>query len=76
MASSDTFPSTDRDDVDALKQLVAAKDARIAILEEQLRLATVKTFAPKSEKLPSLALISPMPRRRTRAVAHSRASAR
>ena len=46
---------SERDDIDALKQLVAAKDARIAILEEQLRLAAVKAYAPKSEKLASLA---------------------
>jgi transposase len=42
-------------DIDTLKQLVAAKDARIAILEEQLRLAAVRAYAPKSEKLASLA---------------------
>jgi len=39
---------SERDEIAALK-------ARIAILEEQLRLATVKQFAPKSEKLASLA---------------------
>ena len=54
MATSDTSPSNERDDVDALKQLIASKDARIAILEEKLRLATMKTFAPKSEKLSAL----------------------
>ena len=31
------------------------KDARIATLEEQLRLAAVKSFAPKSERLSALA---------------------
>jgi transposase len=62
VATSDTSDEPERSDVDALKsqleaqtQLIAAKDARIAILEEQLRLATVKTFAPKSEKLSALA---------------------
>ena len=55
MGASDTSPSSEHDDVDALKQLVSAQAARIAILEEQLRLATVKTFAPKSEKLTALA---------------------
>ena len=39
---------SERDEITALK-------ARIAILEEQLRLATVKQFAPKSEKLSVLA---------------------
>ena len=37
------------------REEIAALKARIAILEEQLRLATVKTFAPKSEKLSTLA---------------------
>lgn len=55
MGTSGTSAIPERDDVDALKQLIAAKDARIAILEEQLRLAAVRTFAPKSEKLSSLA---------------------
>ena len=55
MGTFDTPPSGDRDDIDTLKQLVAAKDARIAILEEQLRLAAVRAYAPKSEKLASLA---------------------
>ena len=44
----------ERDDIDALKQLLAAKDARIALLEEQLRLAASRIFAPKSEKLMAL----------------------
>lgn len=39
----------------AAAQEIAALKARIAILEEQLRLATVRTFAPKSEKLAALA---------------------
>jgi len=62
MGISDTSPAPERDDVEALKallgeqkSLLAAKDARIAILEEQLRLAAVKSFAPKSEKLSALA---------------------
>lgn len=55
MATSDTSLTPERDDVDTLKQLVSAQAARIAILEEQLRLATVRTFAPKSEKLSALA---------------------
>jgi transposase len=52
--TSSTLLTSEHDDIDALKQLVAAKDARIAILEEQLRLAAVKAYAPKSEKLTSL----------------------
>lgn len=48
MGTSDTSPTSERDEIAVLK-------ARIAILEEQLRLATAKTFAPKSEKLASLA---------------------
>ena len=55
---SDTSPFPERDDLDALKSLIAAKDARIAILEEQLRLATVRTFAPKSEQLATLAQLN------------------
>jgi transposase len=55
VGTSSTFLASGRDDIDALKQLVAAKDARIALLEEQLRLAAVKVYAPKSEKLASLA---------------------
>ena len=38
------------DDVAALKALVGVRDHRIAVLEEQLRLAIHKLFAPKSEK--------------------------
>lgn len=48
MGTSSTLPLSEREEIAALK-------ARIAILEEQLRLATVKTFAPKSEKLAALA---------------------
>lgn len=54
MASRDTRLSRLPDDPDSLRQLIAAKEARIAILEEQLRLATHQRFAPKSEKLASL----------------------
>jgi hypothetical protein len=45
VGTSDTSPALERYDIDALKQLVSAQAARIAILEEQLRLATVRTFA-------------------------------
>jgi transposase len=55
MASRDTRLSKLPDDPDALRQLIAAKEARIVILEEQLRLATHQRFAPKTEKLVSLA---------------------
>lgn len=58
MATSDTSPTNERDDVHALKQLVSSQAARIAILEEQLRLANVRTFAPKSEKIASLAQLN------------------
>jgi transposase len=44
----------ERDELSALKELAAAQTARIAILEEQLRLATLHRFAPKTEKLASL----------------------
>lgn len=47
MAHSDASAKLEREEIAALK-------ARIAILEEQLRLATTKTFAPKSEKLSAL----------------------
>lgn len=47
MALSDASAKSEREEIAALK-------ARIAILEEQLRLATTKTFAPKSEKLSGL----------------------
>lgn len=55
MGTSGTSAIPERDDVDALKQVISSQAARIAILEEQLRLAAVRTFAPKSEKLSSLA---------------------
>ena len=48
MGISGTSPMSEREEIAALK-------ARIAILEEQLRLAAVKQFAPKSEKLSTLA---------------------
>jgi transposase len=54
MSSVDATPNTVPDDPAELRQLVTAQAARIAILEEQLRLATVKSFAPKSEKLTAL----------------------
>ena len=55
MGTSGTSATPDGDEIATLKSQISAKDALIAILEEQLRLATVKTFAPKSEKLSSLA---------------------
>ena len=55
MGTSETSPTPESDDIDALKQLVSSQAAHIAILEEKLRLATVKAFAPKSEKLSALA---------------------
>jgi transposase len=54
MASSDAIGSQVLDDPAALRALVTAQAARIAILEEQLRLASAERFAPKSEKLASL----------------------
>ena len=45
----------ERDDIAALKAQNAALVALIKILEEQLRLAAVRMFAPKSETLASLA---------------------
>lgn len=38
------------DDIDALKALLVAKDNHIAILEEKLRLASLKRFGASSEK--------------------------
>jgi hypothetical protein len=55
MGTSETSPTPVSDEISTLKALNAAQAARIAILEEQLRLATVKSFAPKSEKLSALA---------------------
>ena len=54
MGTSDTSPTSERDEIAALKAENTGLAARIKILEEQLRLATVKTFAPTSEKLASL----------------------
>ena len=54
MGTSGTSATPSSDEIAALKAQISAKDALIAILEEQLRLATVKTFAPSSEKLASL----------------------
>ena len=55
VAISSTSPILPSDEIAALKALIAGKDAHIAILEEKLRLATHQQFAPKSEKLSSLA---------------------
>ena len=55
VGTSETSPASSNDEIASLRSLLAAKDARIAILEEQLRLAAVKQFAPKSEKLSALA---------------------
>ena len=61
MGNFDTSPTPERDEIAALKALITERDitvtsqrATIAILEEQLRLATHKQFAPSSEKLASL----------------------
>lgn len=54
MGTSDTSPTPDRDELAALKAENTGLAARIKILEEQLRLATYKQFAPSSEKLSSL----------------------
>ena len=61
MGTSDTSPTPERAEIAALKALVDEQKAqntglaaRIKILEEQLRLATHKQFAPTSEKLASL----------------------
>jgi len=50
----DTPQTPERDEIAALKAKNAGLAARITILEELLRLATVKTFTPTSEKLASL----------------------
>jgi transposase len=55
VGTSDTSSASSNDEIASLLSLLAAKDARIAILEEQLRLAVVKQFAPRSEKLSALA---------------------
>lgn len=44
----------ERDELSSLKEQISSQTARIAILEEQLRLATLQRFAPKTEKLVSL----------------------
>lgn len=54
MGTSEPSLLPERDELSALKEQNAAQAARIAILEEQLRLATLQRFAPKSEKLASL----------------------
>ena len=58
MGTSSTSPTPPSDEIAALKALIAGKDALIAILEEKLRLATHQQFAPKSEKLASLAQLN------------------
>jgi transposase len=52
--TSDTPSAAERDEIAALKAENSGLAARIKILEEQLRLATHRTFAPSSEKLSSL----------------------
>lgn len=54
MGTSDTSPTPEREQVAALKSEIVGLTAHIKILEEQLRLATVKTFTPSSEKLSGL----------------------
>src|ERR1700709_406714 len=54
MGTSETSPTPESEEMATLKALNAPQAARIAILEEQLRLAAVKAFAPKSEKLSAL----------------------
>ena len=61
MGTSDTYPTPERDEIATLRALVDEQKAentglaaRIRILEEQLRLATHKQFAPSSEKLAAL----------------------
>jgi transposase len=54
MASSDAISSTVPDDPAAQRALITALQAKVAILEEQLRLASAERFAPKSEKFASL----------------------
>jgi len=53
-----TSPTPPSDEIAALKALIVGKDALIAVLEEKLRLATHQQFAPKSEKLASLAQLN------------------
>lgn len=54
MGTSDTSLTPERDELAALKAENTGLAARIKILEEQLRLATHKQFAPSSEKLSGL----------------------
>jgi transposase len=54
VGTSNTSQTPERDEIAALKAENTGLAARIKILEEQLRLATVKTFAPTSEKLAAL----------------------
>jgi transposase len=54
VGTTDTSPSPERDEIAVLKAENTGLAARIKILEEQLRLATHKQFAPSSEKLSSL----------------------
>ena len=54
MGTSETSPAPISDEIAGLKAQISAKDALIAILEEQLRLATHQQFAPSSEKLSGL----------------------
>ena len=54
MGTSDTSPTPEREQISALKAENTGLVARIKILEEQLRLATHKQFAPSSEKLSGL----------------------
>ena len=49
MSDAAATPSKLPDDVGALKALISARDIRIAVLEEQLRLATHKRFGSSSE---------------------------
>ncbi len=65
MGASETSPTPPSDEIAALKALLAKREATvssqsvlIAILEEKLRLATHQQFAPKSEKLASLAQLN------------------
>ena len=54
MSDSPTSAAPTDDDIAALKTLVTSQAARIAILEEQLRLAVHQRFGAKSEKLSCL----------------------
>ena len=50
MSDPTPSPPAPSAEIEALNQLAAAQAARIAILEEQLRLAVHQCFAPESEK--------------------------